>query len=591
MKGWIALLFLVILGSCTFQPAPQVYVTEATVAALTPETLPASTATVTETPSATASPSATTLPTASATPTSQRATADTATSTVLPQMADFGWCMQQWGPADSARFSARLQSLEVRRLSDRDQLTLIFRGLKGQLHGQAGCLRRVQWEHVTGKASLEDTMLMLSLPDWAHDDQATASPITATVPITVPSVMSGVTFVPVPAASRGFTIGIGLREAHPFHVQVASGPDRLVVEVRRDGKITDAADPLGQVKDAPDLADTSLFFLQNFDVWRWYHGQAAPVLKTPELEYALAVSPDRETLALCRAPAGSNPSELPLNIRGSLWLLKADGSEARQVADVGGCSDPVFAPNGKTIAFTGNLATVPPARPSIWTVPVVVGEPTLAVPAGDEWTRMAPQWLADGRLVYRGEDQSGQSVLFLREADGHERELSSSLLTGSEYRGVGTFQVNKEDNTLALEALRADKEGADLVLLHLDGTRAGADTRGFWQRPLVWTAEGLLYLTTECPSGIVQQYTLRLRHGTTSDDLLHGTSAGAIGDAVIAATGVFYTRVAEPAEQFRGPRATSAPNSSVSIWWIDASGQHRREVYRAPVPISDLQGR
>ena len=191
------------------------------------------------------------------------------------------------------------------------------------------------------------------------------------------------------------------------------------------GHRPNAPDPLSEATGVITAPDTPIFFLQNNDIWRWWRGQAAPLVKTDELETALAVSPDHETLAVCRAPLGTDPASLPYNARATLWVLRADGSAARQLADVGGCADPVFARSGKTLAFTVNTATAPPDKLSIWTVPLVVGRPLEVTSTTDEWNRYAPQWLSDGRLIYRARNDSGQSVIFVRDDEGREQEVTA----------------------------------------------------------------------------------------------------------------------------------------------------------------------
>ncbi|MBA3944715.1 MAG: hypothetical protein H0X37_09165 [Herpetosiphonaceae bacterium] len=588
MKRYSALV-LILLISCSRQaPLPFLPTPTRPTAALairTPTASPTSSPTPSATP--TPSPSSTTSPTATpALPT------DTPTATLTPPLTDLTLCNQEFGPPDIARFSARLERVEVRQLSALDQLTFFFSDLKGDLHGTAGCLRRAQWEHALRTTAAGDHMLAINLSDWGHDQAFAASAISDTLPLTVTGALTGLTFVPTQQASRGLTIGIGLHQSLPYHVEVGAHPDRLIVAVARNLSTGATSDPLGQARGEINPPDSPLFFLQNNDVWRWWRGQAAPVVKTDELETDLVVSPDHETLAVCRAPADTDPAVLSYNTRATLWVLRADGSEGRELADVGGCTDLAFARDGKTLAFAVNTATMPPAKLSVWTVPLVVGAPVQVTATDDEWSRYAPQWLSDGRLIYRARNAGGQTVIFVRDNDGQEREVTSKLLTGPKYSGVGEFVVNGEDNMLAVEAFRNDKPGTDLVFLGLDGTElAPADGRGYWQRPLVWTPSGLVYITTECSSAVSQRYTLRRHRGSNSEDLLSGESTAGLGAVTLFDAELLYTRVASPQDGNRGPQADAEANTPAALWFMTSDGSRRRQLYAAPVDVSDIQGR
>jgi hypothetical protein len=268
--------------------------------------------------------------------------------------------------------------------------------------------------------------------------------------------------------------------------------------------------------------------------------------------------------------------------------MSASGQEARLLADVGGCADLQFAPSGKTIAFTANTAAAPPAKLSVWTVPVVVGEPHPATPVDDEWNRYGPVWLPDSRLIYHARQGSNLSVLFIRDDDGTEHEVTSQLLTGPTYGGIGQFVVG--DSLLAVEALRAGEEGADLVLLRFDGTEVAVERRAFWQRPLAFVADGLVYLATECPSSTVQEYTLlRRKQDGTTEELLQGRTLGGIGEVVSASNSLLVNRIDRPAPGIRGPQAAPSNNARGSLWIVSDDSSTRRELYQAPVPLFNIR--
>ncbi|HZB94896.1 MAG TPA: hypothetical protein VE268_02945, partial [Herpetosiphonaceae bacterium] len=472
-----------------------------------------------------------------------------------------------------------------------DQLTLTFTDTKGLVHGSAGCIDAAKWDQLPGRTGTEapgTAVLAISLDDWAHDDAWNRSAVTQTTPLTNTTSFGKIGVAADALSSRGATIGIGLPSPLPFRVRLEEHPVRIIVEVNRDARVEARDDPLGQAAGNIDAPRAPAYFLQNYDVWKFADGRAQPVTTTDTLETSLAVSPDGETLAICRASADADPAMLPYGVRASLWVMSASGQDARLLADVGGCADPQFAPSGKTIAFTVNTAAALPAKLSVWTVPVVVGEPHPATPVGDEWDRYGAVWLPDSRLIYHARQGSNLSVLFIRDDDGTEHEVTSQLLTGQTYSGIGQFVVG--DNLLAVEALRAGEEGADLVLLRFDGTEVSVERRAFWQRPLAFVADELVYLSTECPSSTVQEYTLlRRKQDGTTEELLQGRTIGGIGEVVSASDSLLMDRIDRPAPGVRGPQAAPSNNARGSLWIVSADSSARRELYEAPVPLFNIR--
>lgn len=582
------------LLGCSLEAAPTVptetYINQATAKVLTPTataTPVPPTATPTVTPTQTPIPTSTTTPT----PTTAPTVTPLPTATTDPQLADLGYCRTTFGPKEGGRFSARLTSIEARRAGLLDQLTLTFGDVQGSVYGSASCVDGADWrqfDRATGTEPPDPKVLVLSLPAWAHDEAWSRSPITQTTTINGAGSFSRVNFAADPLNSRGTMIGIGLRQALPFRVRIEDQPVRIVVEVQRDARIEPREDPLGQPAGQIDPPNRPIFFLQNYDAWRFENGQSQPLTTTKELETSLAVSPDGATLAVCRAPADTDPAALPYGVRASLWVMRATGGEERLLADVGGCADLRFAPSGKTISFTANTASVPPAVLAVWTVPLVGGEPHRVTPAGDEWSRFGALWLPDSRLIYSARNTSGLSVLFIRENDGTEREVTSQLLTGPMYRGIGQFIVGND--LLAVEALRSDEEGADLALLRFDGAAVAVEKRAFWQRPLAFSQDGLIYLSTACPSGVAQAYTVvRRDQGGTTSDLLRGRSLAGIGDVIAAGDKLLLTRIERPAPGIMGPQALAKTDSRGSLWMVTMDFQARREILSAPAPISGVR--
>jgi hypothetical protein len=303
---------LILLAGCSFE-SPVLPVALTTATASTPEpattpTLPAPTPTSTEAPTETPTeaPTATPIPSPTITP--------TPAPTIDPELADLSYCRQSFGAQDPVRFSARLVAITAEKLSLVDRVTLTFSDTTGLIHGSAGCIEGMQWAKIAGpggQIAPGAAVLALELDDWAHDQGWTTSPITSTMALTGTTVFDRVSFSSDPLASRGETIGIGLRRPLPFRIQVAERPARIIVEVDREAQIQAGDDPLTQAASRVELPDRPIFFLQNYDIWHWSDGQAQPLTTTADLETALAVSPDGETLAVCRAPADSEPSALP----------------------------------------------------------------------------------------------------------------------------------------------------------------------------------------------------------------------------------------------------------------------------------------
>jgi hypothetical protein len=580
---WLLLIGLLLLVACAVDTTPPAPINRQTANALTPQptTVPP-TATATTVPTATAVPTATTAP-----------SEETATVVAEPsqELVDVSYCRRAFGPVDGARFSARLSEIRAADLDQFEQLTFVFTDTTGVLHGAASCMFGAGWPMNLGYGAAEApgaAVIALRLDDWAHDDLFAVSPLTETLEITPGGLLERVAFAADPLESRGALLGIGLREPRPFRVRVQD--NELIVEVARNATYPPTNDPLGQAEGTAPVPAKPVFLLQQGDVYRLENGQAQPVAQTPELETGLAISPDGALIAVCRAAADIEPFALPYEARASLWVMRPDGSEQRQLADVGGCAEPIFAASGKTIAFTANVASSPPAVLQVFTLPVVGGEVTAATAAVDEWSRFQPGWLPDGRLAYRARNDGGQQVIFVRDTDGSEREITAQLLTGPGYRGVGRFVVDPVDGNLAIEALRSNDDGADLVVLRPDGTQVATEKRGFWQHPLAFTSEGLIYLTAECPSETVLSYTVhrRSRQGRI-ESLLSGDTHTAIGAAVVDGDTLIYVRTPMQAAGLRGPAVEPELDAASAIWTMSSDGTNRGELFAADSAVTGVQ--
>jgi hypothetical protein len=181
-------------------------------------------------------------------------------------------------------------------------------------------------------------------------------------------------------------------------------------------------------------------------------------------------------------------------------------------------------------------------------------------------------------------------VIFVRDTDGRERELTAQMLTGQSYRGAGMFVIDPADGLLAIEALRANDDGADLVLLRPDGTQLAAEKRGYRNRPLAFTTDGLLYLTAECPSESVLSYTLHRRSAQGSiESLLSGDTGAGIGAVAVEGDTLLYTRTPSQAVGIRGGYSQPEPDAASAIWAISSDGSNRGELFAASSGITGLQ--
>lgn len=112
----------------------------------------------------------------------------------------------------------------------------------------------------------------------------------------------------------------------------------------------------------------------------------------------------------------------------TLWLARADGSDARPVLE--GAARPAFSPDGRTLAFS--------YEGRVWLMPMAGGLPRAVTPAVEQYTVVhGLAFSPDGRrLVYarqlQAPTQLGPSNLFvIRRGGGRERRLRVGDLVGS----------------------------------------------------------------------------------------------------------------------------------------------------------------
>src|SRR5262249_29651861 len=123
--------------------------------------------------------------------------------------------------------------------------------------------------------------------------------------------------------------------------------------------------------------------------------------------------------------------------------------------------------------------------------------------------RFGPQWLGNDQLIYAATAEDGRSTLFLHGSDAQETDIGAALVLGNRYRALGRPLVAPDGSMIAVEGLRANASGADLVLLDAKGAELNTIGGSYWSRPLAWNADGtLFYLNSACASDVALDYSL-----------------------------------------------------------------------------------
>lgn len=565
--------------------------TLATLQAATPSATPAPTGT----PPPTSTPGPSPTPTITPIPTNTPAPSPTPlppTPTPNPALAGFSLCAQSAGDAEGGRFSARVAAITttVEPAFERVIIGLDVPDDSAPPHATARCVSAALDQAQSAAAYT----LRVDLGGWLHDDAFRASVVSPTLALSGTTVITRMTYRFDQAAAAGATLTIDLAQPLPFRLAIEKNPYRLVLDVAKASPLGPASDPL--LAAAPgDVRADDLYYLQGGDIWLYTGGKATNITNSPEIETALAASSSTRFVAFCRLAPGADLGDALAS--GSLWTMESDGSDPVQLAAVGrSCSDPVISPDGRMIAFSVDESGATPARLSIWTAPISGGTPERITAPGDEWSRFAPQWIGDDRLVYLGAAEDGRQTLFLRTADGAEQDIGAKLLVSdagvSRYRGFGRPSVAPSGNVIAIEALRADAPGADLVMLDGNGAeqRQRADSSGiYWARPLAWGADdSLFYLTSACPSEAVHNYAVRQRAPSGDDRIIAaGITTGAFGAFRASGAGLAYVTLNHAAVGSRGPLAID-PLSASTLWFWDLQSGVRAKLAEAQGAITDI---
>lgn len=576
------------------------------------ETIIAGTPTVTPTPTNTATPFPSPTLTATAGPSPTPTDTPTPTVTPLPPtptpnpaLEGFSYCDQFAGVPGSGRFSARLDAVQTTSFPAFEQITFDFTLTKDSAPFSADvrCLHEQDYVALTDEpAAPGPYVIQIDLPYWIHDEALETSPLTETLNLSTTTMLKSISFQVDPEAAAGATVFVTLDDLVPYRVTLSRRPLQLEIQVARSSPLVATSDQLNVPAGGGDVQlPESLFFVADGDIWRLdpydrdrgveptpatrslsvERANALNLTESLEVEYDVAISPDSTLLAFCRTQGpGGDPDSSAVVMPSGLWVMAADGSDApRQIIAPGvSCANPTFSGDGATIFFSLDETGVPPAQRSIWQAPIDGGAATPVV-GGDEWNRFGLQALDGGALAYSADSQDGRSTLFLRTAQGEELDIGATISVsddeGVRYRGFLRPLASRDGRLFAVEALRADEPGADLLLIEADGTlqtvinAASESELAYWTRPLAWNEDGeLLYLTTACASSTVQDYAIS-RYWLGRDQLLvAGVSQGAIGGATVVGDGLAYTTVAHVAARPCGAFGLLS-DSPTTLWFWD----------------------
>jgi hypothetical protein len=557
---------------------------QASTPSVTPIPTETPTPTVTLTPTATVGPSPT--PTLTPTPTvtpPPTATPLPPTATPNPALANFSLCNQIAGEADGGRFSAKISGITttIEPAFERVTIGLAVPSDSAPPHALARCVSAA--DEPPGAAS-GGYVLHVDLDGWLHDDAFKTTTISSTRALSGTTVLKSLAYRFDQNAANGATLAFGMEQALPFRLTLEKDPYRLVLEVAKAGALGANNDVLS-LPASSARPSTPVFFLQEGDVWKYLDGKTTNLTKDARANNygdvtAVAASQAAGRVAFCAiAPGADVGDQLAPSV---LWSMDMDGKDAQALAVRGRtCAEPAFAPDGKVIAFVADETGAIPPRLSIWTVPTSGGDEKRVTPADDEWSRFGPQWLGGSKLVYAATAEDGRSTLFVQTINGAELDIGADLVKGDRYQALGRPLAAPDGSAIAVVGLRANADGADLLLIDPTGAALPSQGQiggGYWNRPLAWNADGtLFYLSTACASQVGQSYTIHsrvLKDGT--DKLLAlGTTLGGVGQFTALDTGLAYVTLASAPSGPRGALAIERTSPS-TLWFWDVGGSGAR---------------
>lgn len=633
---WLLCLALLLIAGCEQTSiAEQEQIRNAqTLQASTPSATPTETSTPTATATSTNTPTTGPSPTGTSTPTPSP-TPLPPTATPNPALTGFSLCDQVAGDPLGGRFTAQVTGITttVQSAFERVEIALSVPADSAPPYAVARCLSTAaQVPEVGQPAAAAPFEIRVELAGWLHDDAFRTSVITPSVALSGTTALKGLTYRYDRAGAVGGALAFEVAEPLPFRISLETDPYRLVLDVAKTSSVGPASDQLALASGAGARPKAPLLYLRGGDVWA--AGDGAPRNLTEPLrarQYgdvtALAVSAATGEVAFCAAAPGADAGDTLAS--STLWAMTADGMDHRPIPISGrSCAFPSFSPSGARVAFAADETGAVPPRLSIYTVALSgdAAEQRLTAPQ-DEWSRFAPQWLGEDRLVYAAASEDGRSTLFLREADGTERDIGANLLVaklgpddsgapaatavrgtatptatpiivsgGARYRALGWPMASPDGSMIAVEAYRLDETGADLLLLDANGHElpgqspiAGSVQQGpYWNRPVAWAADGTLYyLTTECFSQAAQSYALVARSGGADREVARGVSLGGFGEFAAVEGGLAYVTLEGPPAGPFGPLRV-ARSSPSTLWFWDLAGGGRDRLAQSDTAISGL---
>ncbi|NJN68104.1 MAG: hypothetical protein HC884_16030, partial [Chloroflexaceae bacterium] len=533
------------------------------------------------------------------------------TPTSDPALEGFSFCTQDAGDLESGRFSATIsETVEVAVFPAFERLTIGFDMAEDSVpvSARAVLLSERDFLQLTGEPfAPADYVLLITFPNWLHDGALESPLINQSRVFTHTSMIRNVGFR-LSDDEAGATLMVAIQHPSIYRMALSHDQKQLRVEVARSASAAKMTDALTtpEPQEAATLTEP-LFFLLDGDVWRMDPTGVVSLTQSLEDETDLALSHDGQMVAFCRSQEpGISLAETSFAVPGSLWIMKHDGTNARRVAETGvNCADPVFSPDATKLAFSLDETGIAPESRSIKIVPVassllIPGTSALTttgqvVARGGGWNRFGPQWVNDATLAYAASAPDGRSTIFLLDlANGVERDIGSDIQVMQDRYRYDTFMqplVSPDGQAMAVEALRADEPGADLLLLDASGTEQDVIDRGYWTRPLAWGEDGsLFYVTTGCESTLVQNYEVYHRSSRGRDQLIAvGTTMGTLGDAVATGSnGLVYVVAARAQPGPHGPNLAARASPS-EIWFWDPVQETRRMLFRAQNSITEMR--
>jgi hypothetical protein len=600
--AWLLCALLMVAAGCEQTSiAEQEQIRNAqTLQASTPSATPTETATPSATPTSTSTPTVGPSPTGTNTPVPSP-TPLPPTATPNPALAGFSLCSQAAGDPGAGRFSAQVTGITttVEAAFERVVIGLSPAADSAAPYAVARCQSTAGLVAEVGQPAIGSPyVIRVDLDGWLHDEAFRASVVSPTVALSGTTVLQDLAYRYDRAADAGAALTFGVNEPLPFRLTLEDNPTRLVLEVAKTSSLGPSSDMLALRSGQNTRPAEPLFYLQGGDVWRADGGQPRNLTEAlRDGQYgditSLAVSEDAGQVAFCATAPGADAGDALAP--SALWAMTDDGQDQRLLAEPGrSCAFPAFSPAGDAVAFAVDETGAVPPRLSIYTVPLDGDAAEERVTAAqDEWSRFAPQWLDDDRLVYAATAEDGRSTLFLRNADGQELDIGAELTRGDRYRALGVPLIAPDGSAIAVEGLRAAAPGADLILLDANGQEIKGQSPvggGYWNRPVAWSPDGtLFYLTSECVSDVAHTYTLHTRTRAGQDrTVAAGTTLGAFGEFVATDGGLVYATLEVAAPGPRGPLRVVRGAPSTLWFWDLVSGSRTplAEVDSAVVGLS-----